>query len=79
MQEQSCFCHKIIGINEDACINTVCLTRFQLNIFRKVLQYFRDHLACARCVWFDIGKYRIFNDFTVLSVVIEYTDRVGTV
>ena len=71
------FCHKIIGINQNACINTVCLIGLQVNIFVKILQHLRHHFTGGRRIGFNIGKHCIVNYFPALPVMVKYHNCSG--
>ena len=45
------------------------------DVFRKILQYFCDHLTCGGCVRLDIRQDRIFNYFSYLPVMVKNYNR----
>ena len=72
----TCLGHKVVRVDQNTSVDTVCLMRLQLDILGKILQHLRDHLAGARRIRLYIGKHRILDDLAALSVMVKHAHRI---
>ena len=68
----SCTGGKIIGIDHNTCVQTICLHTADTQIIWKILQNLSHHLTGRRCIRLYIRKHSIFNHLAAPSVMIQH-------